>query len=229
MTLFYRVHRHRQKRDLYVNRSLKFDILNLDSHCVEVKVKGTVIANVYRHQDTPFVPPLFKNKGTCLVVGDFNLRHPEWQKGSRISEQALKLEEWRVENGLRHLVKDVATHQKGGVIDLSMTNAPEAWARVEGRNTGSDHCTVRVVVSCGHSAPKWRRLVVLPKQENLWAEVLTRTLKYLGPVKTVEEVDKWGEDLWNVLKLALVRQGSGLERQRESLGGMKIVKRPKLS
>lgn len=42
---------------LYDNRSLKFDIVNLDSHCVAIEVKRTLVANVYRHKDTPFVHP----------------------------------------------------------------------------------------------------------------------------------------------------------------------------
>lgn len=78
---------------------------------------------------------------SCLVVGDLNHRHSDWDPSARSDTPAARrLAEWIEANGLRVLNPGVQTQRGGGVLDLALSNDPEASAEVAHHlNATSDH------------------------------------------------------------------------------------------
>lgn len=85
-------------------------------------------------------------RARAVVVGDFNLRHPDWDPSAYSpSDAAHQLANWLDTAGFFVLNPGVSTHSRGGVLDLAITDDPGATAAVAAHlHSTSDHETVWV-------------------------------------------------------------------------------------
>lgn len=78
----------------------------------------------------------------CLVVGDFNVRHADWDNTTDATPSSgARLLAWSQQNGLSLLNPDnTSTHNRGGTLDLSFSSVPLASCVIANDlHTGSDH------------------------------------------------------------------------------------------
>jgi hypothetical protein len=85
-------------------------------------------------------------KPNMVLNGDFNLPNIDWEEG-RATGLARRLQEASEEAGLTQLV-DFATHRKGNILDLILTNCPDKFIQIkdEGCLGNSDHCILSMEI-----------------------------------------------------------------------------------
>ena len=120
-----------------------------------------------------------------FFIGDFNIPNVDWQEMAATEARARAVLEAVEEGGLSQMV-DFATHTKGNILDLVITNAPERIIGISdgGRLGKSDHCVLNIELTANpstvnHIAKKlnWSRANLENLKDQLWQinwqEVLT--------------------------------------------------------
>jgi hypothetical protein len=90
---------------------------------------------------------LERQEQNSIVIGDFNLPDISWEDESS-GPKGRQLYETVLENNLVQLV-NFATHSKGNILDLAITNCPERILSVRdfGKLGNSDHCIIELLAS----------------------------------------------------------------------------------
>ncbi|RKK80609.1 hypothetical protein BFJ68_g17704, partial [Fusarium oxysporum] len=120
-------------------------------------INGMMIVNFYRQNDEHDALEILIQwpvPGRCLVAGDFNARHHNWQTG-HATNRGQEIAAWSSEYDLNLLnTLDIPTNPYGNTIDLAFTNMPLAEATVEDHlATSSDHFTLSLTLPDTRPAP----------------------------------------------------------------------------
>jgi len=88
------------------------------------------------------------------VVGDFNAKHPSWGISAHANPRGHRVAEWAAERGLRPALRNEATHDRGGTLDLVFRGQQATTARVADElECGSDHRVVWTETAVSGSVP----------------------------------------------------------------------------
>ncbi|CAG7561838.1 unnamed protein product [Fusarium equiseti] len=115
-----------------------------------VKAGKTTFVNIYRQAgDTQKMRILetWPIPADCVVLGDFNSRHPFWQAG-RIAGVGSELHRWSEDTKMTLLnTPNEPTNDFGNTIDLAFSNNPTAVANIEDHlATTADHYTLSITL-----------------------------------------------------------------------------------
>lgn len=120
-----------------------------DVLCLEVN--GYTMTNIYRQPRTDkimdYVISLEPPKD-CLVGGDFNARHPDFQPGTTIENRGDDLASWASSSNMEFTgIYGEATHNSGNVIDMVFSNIPLVESSViQDLEVGSDHRALLTII-----------------------------------------------------------------------------------
>ena len=92
------------------------------------------------------------------MVGDFNAKHPSWGVSAFADPRGRRVAEWAAEQGLRPALRNEATHNREGTLNLVFRGQQAITARVAGElEYGSDHRVVWTETAVSGSVPpaKW--------------------------------------------------------------------------
>ena len=135
-----------------------------------VSVNGYQILNTYRQPTTPAVVDYVTNLTPlpkCLIGGDFNARHDNFEPGADNVNRGGELAQWASYSGMDFIGEvGVSTHAAGHVIDLTFSNI--AFARTTVRHDlhcGSDHETSITVIPGRETQPPDQHRLRIPEDE----------------------------------------------------------------
>ncbi|POS82638.1 hypothetical protein EPUL_004536, partial [Erysiphe pulchra] len=178
-----------------------------------VEVNDIMFLNVYKAPHNPTaVQPLIRWTPTSksIAIGDFNSVYWAWQpSASSYYGQGEEIEKWAEEHNLTCLIVGEPTHRAGNTLDLAFTNIIEtmAWVSTEECMT-SDHLPICAFVP-NHKVPAANsptldgKLRVSKANLPQFSRVVTQWLPTLRIMSTIEEVDKFAQDISWALENAL--------------------------
>ncbi|KAI1370755.1 hypothetical protein F4677DRAFT_342879 [Hypoxylon crocopeplum] len=110
-------------------------------------VNGYALLNVYREPRSDEVIDYVTNltpPSNCLMGGDWNVWHPEFEPGVQGRNRGADLAQWLLASGMTFTgVPGQPTHRAGHVLDLVFSNVPFVETTVvDSMATGSDHFTL---------------------------------------------------------------------------------------
>lgn len=155
-------------------------------------VNGYSLLNVYRQpgQDnvidyvTRLIPPT-----RCLIGGDWNVWHPEFEPGIGGLNRGADLVQWLHSSGMAFTgVPGQPTHRAGHVLDLVFSNIPFVETTVvESMATGSDHSTlVSTIPGRGYGAPARLRYKVREEDLERFSHLVAAGVASLPEVASVK-------------------------------------------
>ena len=178
-----------------------------------VEVNEIMFLNVYKAPHDPTaVQPLLRWTPTSrsIAIGDFNSVYWAWQpSASSYYGQGEEIEKWAEEHKLNCLIVGEPTHRAGNTLDLAFTNISEtmAWVSTEECMT-SDHLPIcgfvpNHKVSTANLSTLNGKIRVSKANLPQFARVVTHWLPTLRLINTIEEIDKFAQDLSWALESAL--------------------------
>ncbi|KAL8391941.1 hypothetical protein RB595_002230 [Gaeumannomyces hyphopodioides] len=188
-------------------------------------VAGCTFVNVYRPPGDPTEPSLdlllrWRPTAKCIIAGDFNAGSPAWDPARGNRNRGQDIAQWANSYNLPLLtVPGQPTHDDGGVLDLTFSNAPLATAEIDpSLATDSDHRTIRIEVpSPNNPVPNCRRVTLPDNKLSIFANTVAMGAGSLPPHTspcTADYLDKAAEALTNLLKDALAALGRGPKAKR---------------
>lgn len=106
----------------YISRALTSSSISPPRpYWTDVKVCSKVVTNVYLPPTERSVAEEFLarlSRPRWLVVGDFNAKYPSWGAGTYADPRGRRVADWAAERGLRPALRNEATYDQGGTLDL---------------------------------------------------------------------------------------------------------------
>ena len=182
--------------------------------------KSISIVNVYNAPAGPISNSVLDSlysltlpfEGNLLISGDFNLHHTRWQPSWTRSPSpgAEKFTEWADKNNLSLLSPaDMATHDRGNVLDLILGSSPLVQKKkctlAPHLDTTSDHATLLTLVDWEGYTEPLRRLRLDTLDKELFLRLLSINIDGLSPIPrtpTREALDRCATELTEAIRTA---------------------------
>lgn len=129
----------------------------------------------------------YEHEAPTLVAGDFNIRHSLWDATGETPQDGEDLIQWADSHSLRIANPPfIPTHQRGGVLDLTLVTHPKARCEVEpSLHTSSDHESL---------------LTIIPLARSLYSKVGRLNLGTCDTVKYLQLLQHTTEPVYNNLE-----------------------------
>ncbi|KAL8295706.1 hypothetical protein RB600_001261 [Gaeumannomyces tritici] len=155
-----------------------------------ITVSGCTFVNVYRPPGDSLEPSLdlllrWRPTTECIVAGDFNASSSTWDPARGNRNRGKEIAQWADTCNLFLLTyPGRPTHDQGGVLDLTFTNASLATAEIDPMlATNSDHRTIRIEVPYpNHATPDCRRITLPDDKLPMFANVVATGASSLPPL-----------------------------------------------
>ncbi|GFU83504.1 nucleic-acid-binding protein from transposon X-element [Trichonephila clavipes] len=193
---------------ILVKNSIAHHVINIYTTAVNItaiEIEGPTnnitVCSLYRSPSSPinsFIPDLikiFRNRAQCIVVGDYNARHPTWNPNRRGNTAGTRLFHYANTCGLVisaptdfTRIPQQQNHQPS-VIDLGVSCGINNIAVESRYDLSSDHNPVHFVVKFNFKTSHLLNCKTITNW-NKFQDILSTTIAGNPPINNTEEIDE---------------------------------------
>ncbi|GFY01599.1 RNA-directed DNA polymerase from mobile element jockey [Trichonephila clavipes] len=193
---------------ILVKNSIAHHVINIYTTAVNItaiEIEGPTnnitVCSLYRSPSSPinsFIPDLikiFRNRAQCIVVGDYNARHPTWNPNRRGNTAGTRLFHYANTCGLVisaptdfTKIPQQQNHQPS-VIDLGVSCGINNIAVESRYDLSSDHNPVHFVVKFNFKTSHLLNCKTITNW-NKFQDILSTTIAGNPPINNTEEIDE---------------------------------------
>ncbi|GFW24947.1 probable RNA-directed DNA polymerase from transposon X-element [Trichonephila clavipes] len=193
---------------ILVKNSIAHHVINIYTTAVNItaiEIEGPTnnitVCSLYRSPSSPinsFIPDLikiFRNRAQCIIVGDYNARHPTWNPNRRGNTAGTRLFHYANTCGLVisaptdfTRIPQQQNHQPS-VIDLGVSCGINNIAVESRYDLSSDHNPVHFVVKFNFKTSHLLNCKTITNW-NKFQDILSTTIAGNPPINNTEEIDE---------------------------------------